>query len=297
MAAVPRHLRAARRCAARRLGAHRRGRVRLRAAAARRVARRPRAPRQGSLLTAIAAITLLLGPPVREPRPMRCCAASRGATEREADDFTDARGSVLVIGFGRFGQIVSQYLLAEDIDVTTIDIDPEMIQVAGRLRLQGLLRRRHAARRAARGRRRARRGWSRSASTTRTDQPHRRPRAGRVSRHEDLTCAPSTAATRCSCSPRASTTSCAKPTSPRSSSGARRWKRSASMPSARRSSRISSATRDLERLAVQQAEGISAGLDLLRTRMVHEPLSAPTREVTPLNPEAKEIIDRPPAAE
>ena len=39
---------------------------------------------------------------------------------------------MLVIGFGRFGQIVSQYLLAEDVDVTTIDLDAEMIQVAGR---------------------------------------------------------------------------------------------------------------------------------------------------------------------
>jgi voltage-gated potassium channel Kch len=51
-------------------------------------------------------------------------------------------------------------------------------------------------------------------------------------------------------------------------------------------------TRDLDRLALQQAEGLSAGLDLLRTRMVHEPLSRPAREVTPLNPEAREIIDR-----
>ena len=55
--------------------------------------------------------------------------------------------------------------------------------------------------------------------------------------------------------------------------------------------------RDLDRLAVQQAEGISAGVDLLRTRMVQEPLSTPAREVKPLNPEAKEIIGRPPAAE
>jgi glutathione-regulated potassium-efflux system protein KefB len=39
---------------------------------------------------------------------------------------------VLVIGFGRFGQIVSQYLLAEEVDVTAIDLDADMIQVAGR---------------------------------------------------------------------------------------------------------------------------------------------------------------------
>src|SRR5262249_15030615 len=53
--------------------------------------------------------------------------------------------------------------------------------------------------------------------------------------------------------------------------------------------------RDLDRLALQQAEGISAGVDLLRTRMVHEPLSTPRHVVKPLNPEAEEIIARPPA--
>ena len=56
-------------------------------------------------------------------------------------------------------------------------------------------------------------------------------------------------------------------------------------------------SRDLDRLALQQAEGLSAGVDLLRTRMVHEPLSRPAHEVRPLNPEAQEIIGRPPAAE
>jgi CPA2 family monovalent cation:H+ antiporter-2 len=55
--------------------------------------------------------------------------------------------------------------------------------------------------------------------------------------------------------------------------------------------------RDLDRLVLQQAEGISAGRDLLRTRMIHEPFSTPTRGVRPLNPEAEEIIGHPPAAE
>ena len=55
--------------------------------------------------------------------------------------------------------------------------------------------------------------------------------------------------------------------------------------------------RDLERLALQQAEGISGGTDLLRTSMVQEPLSKPAREVKPLNPEAEEIVAPPPAAE
>jgi len=47
---------------------------------------------------------------------------------------------------------------------------------------------------------------------------------------------------------------------------------------------------DLHRLVLQQAEGISAGDDLLRTRMIHVPFSKPTRKVTPLNLEGEEII-------
>lgn len=44
----------------------------------------------------------------------------------------DLNGSVLVIGFGRFGQIASQPLLLRGIDVTIIDNDVEMIQAAAR---------------------------------------------------------------------------------------------------------------------------------------------------------------------
>jgi glutathione-regulated potassium-efflux system protein KefB len=38
----------------------------------------------------------------------------------------------LIIGFGRFGQVVSQALLARGFDVATIDTDTEMIRAAGR---------------------------------------------------------------------------------------------------------------------------------------------------------------------
>ena len=86
---------------------------------------------QGSLLSAIAAITLLLGPPFAALTDLAVRKLAR-KTEQNLDDFADADGTVLVIGFGRFGQIVSQYLLAEEIDVITIDLDPTMIQVAGR---------------------------------------------------------------------------------------------------------------------------------------------------------------------
>ena len=39
---------------------------------------------------------------------------------------------LLLIGFGRFGQVASQSLLARDVDVTIIDNDVEMIQSAAR---------------------------------------------------------------------------------------------------------------------------------------------------------------------
>lgn len=41
-------------------------------------------------------------------------------------------GSVLVIGFGRFGQVTSQLLLARGVDVTIIDSDVDMIRSAAR---------------------------------------------------------------------------------------------------------------------------------------------------------------------
>jgi glutathione-regulated potassium-efflux system protein KefB len=43
----------------------------------------------------------------------------------------DLHGSALIIGFGRFGQVASQSLLARGIDISIIDIDTEMIRVAG----------------------------------------------------------------------------------------------------------------------------------------------------------------------
>jgi hypothetical protein len=49
-------------------------------------------------------------------------------------------------------------------------------------------------------------------------------------------------------------------------------------------------TRDHERLAVQQAEGIYAGIDLLRTRPTPTPLSQVQRGARALNQEAGELI-------
>jgi len=85
----------------------------------------------GSLVTAIAAVTMLFGPPFAELTEATL-RRFKQPIEREPDNFDGVTGSVLVIGFGRFGQIAAQCLLAEGIDVTTIDNDAQMIQNAGR---------------------------------------------------------------------------------------------------------------------------------------------------------------------
>ena len=50
--------------------------------------------------------------------------------------------------------------------------------------------------------------------------------------------------------------------------------------------------RDQERFQLQQAEGAAAGRNLLRARMVQEPLSEVEHEATALNPEAEAIIEK-----
>src|SRR3954453_21635708 len=62
--------------------------------------------RQADSLVAIAAVTMLLGPVVAAASDALLHRFARAA-ERDADDFAEARGSVLVIGWGRFGQILS----------------------------------------------------------------------------------------------------------------------------------------------------------------------------------------------
>ncbi|MET3352140.1 monovalent cation:proton antiporter-2 (CPA2) family protein [Xanthobacter autotrophicus] len=87
---------------------------------------------QADLLIALAALTMILGPLLFAALSRLLPRFARPVAEPPADDFADADGSVLVIGFGRFGQIVSQCLLAQDVSVTIIDKDVEMIQSAGR---------------------------------------------------------------------------------------------------------------------------------------------------------------------
>jgi monovalent cation:proton antiporter-2 (CPA2) family protein len=243
---------------------------------------------QSSLLSAIAAITLLLSPPFASLTDALVRRFAK-ANEREADDFSDANGTVLVIGFGRFGQIVSQYLLAEEIDVTTIDLDPDMIQVAARfgfrvyygdgtrldvLRAAGLEK-------------------ARLIAICIDDQEA-------VNKIVDLTKAefPGTKIFVRSFDRGHTLQLLAKDVDfelRETFESANRFGRKtleAIGVDADRAAIVEDfiRTRDHDRVAIQQAEGIYAGIDLLRKRPTMTPFAEPHRGARPLNPEADEII-------
>ena len=91
-------------------------------------------PAQASLATALAALTMAMGPLAARGIEIGIARADAGRPEPEADlaAFDGVKGSVLVIGFGRFGQLTTQVLLAEGVDVTVIDKDVTRIQAAAR---------------------------------------------------------------------------------------------------------------------------------------------------------------------
>jgi monovalent cation:proton antiporter-2 (CPA2) family protein len=252
-------------------------------------------PRQASILTAIAAITMLLGPLVATLTDA-VLRRFNPPDAHEPDDFSDARGSVLVIGFGRFGQIVSQCLLAEAIDVTTIDNDPEMIQDAGGFGFKvyyGDGTRLDVLRAAGAGQARLvaicidnREAASRIVDLVHAEFPGTKVYVRSFDRRHTLQLIAKGVDFEL------------RETYESALVFGRNTLEALGLDSERAAAIEQFVrARDLDRLAVQQAEGLSAGVDLLRTRMVHEPLSTPAREVKPLNPEAEEIISRPPAAE
>ena len=251
--------------------------------------------RQASVLTAIAAITMLLGPFVAS-LANELMRRFSGPDLREPDDFSDASGSVLVIGFGRFGQIVSQCLLAEGIDVTAIDNDPEMLESVARFGFKvyyGDGTRLDVLRAA--GASEARliavcidnpEAASRIVDLVRAECPAAKLYVRSFDRRHTL----QLIAKGVDFELRETYESALVFGRNTLEGLGFDLERAAAVEAFVR-------RRDLERLALQQAEGLSAGLDLLHARMVHEPLSAPTREVKPLNPEAEEIISHPPVPE
>lgn len=86
-------------------------------------------PDHASLLVALVTLSMIVTPFMARLAPL--LAPERKPPE-PVEDFSDARGSVLVIGFGRFGQLVSQVLLGHGVALTIIDTDVEMVEAARR---------------------------------------------------------------------------------------------------------------------------------------------------------------------
>jgi len=237
---------------------------------------------QGSLFAAIAAATMLIATPTAALSAALLDRLDRDR-KREADAFDGARGSILLVGFGRFGQVVAQCLLAEGVDVTLIDNDPEMIEAGIRFGFKvyyGDGSRLDVLR-------------ASGAGTTRvialcTDKPDTTSRIVDLVRVEF----PDAKLFVRSYDRRHSLRLIAKgvdfelrETFESALAFGRRALEGLGLD-AERAQAVEDFVRerDLNRLAVQQAEGVSAGLELLQTRLVQPtPLSEPRREARSLN--------------
>jgi glutathione-regulated potassium-efflux system ancillary protein KefC len=87
-----------------------------------------------STLVATVAISMVLTPPafIFLERFVLPRITARGA-ERPTDDIVDDGAPVVIAGYGRYGQMVGRMLRANRIRVTILDLDPEMVDVLGRL--------------------------------------------------------------------------------------------------------------------------------------------------------------------
>lgn len=88
-------------------------------------------PQKGAVATALAALSMLIGPVLAKLIDGWLLARATPETMEESFEGADAP-SVVVIGFGRFGQIVTQALLLQHVDVTVIDSDVERIRSAAK---------------------------------------------------------------------------------------------------------------------------------------------------------------------
>ena len=84
-----------------------------------------------SMLSALAALSLMLAPAL-----VALCDRLATRLEPQTDgptpDYSDAKGQVLVIGFGRVGQIAAQLLLTEGVETTLIDANAARVEQATR---------------------------------------------------------------------------------------------------------------------------------------------------------------------
>jgi glutathione-regulated potassium-efflux system protein KefB len=248
------------------------------------------APGETSLFSAIAAITMLLGSPVATLTESLLRRLAK-PENRDADDFTDARGKVLVIGFGRFGQLVSQCLLAQGTDVTLLDNDPEMIQSAGRFGTKvyyGDGTRLDVLRAAGAPSMRLiavcidnKESANRIVDVVKADMPGMPLYVRSYDRAHTL----ELLAKEVDYEMRETFESAL-------TFGRNALIRLGLDPETAQAVEDDVRERDLQRLKLQQAEGIYAGIDILRRRPRPEPLNEPAGPVRPLNPEAQDIISR-----
>lgn len=92
-------------------------------------------PDHAQMLISLAALSMLLAPIAAKAIDAALLRRPAHAEDEDTSDITgngeSASGGVMVIGFGRFGQVVNQVLLAGNVDVTVIDHNVERIRQAG----------------------------------------------------------------------------------------------------------------------------------------------------------------------
>ncbi|HEX5660163.1 MAG TPA: cation:proton antiporter, partial [Polyangiales bacterium] len=86
-------------------------------------------PEQATLLVALVTMSMALTPLLVRAAPL--LVRDKPADEPE-EDFDGAHGTVLMVGFGRFGQLAAQMLLPLGFEVTIIDNDVEMMDAGSR---------------------------------------------------------------------------------------------------------------------------------------------------------------------
>lgn len=244
---------------------------------------------QASLLTAIAAITMMLGPPTAAMAE-RVLRRSAPRSQPALDDFGSAGASVLLLGFGRFGQIVSQCLLAQELDVTIIEYSAERIRNASDFGFKiyyGDATRLDVLRAAGAARAQMiavcidrREDISKIADMARAEFPQARLFVRSYDRTHTLELLG-----------RGVDYEIRETYESAILFGQHALEALGSEPELARAVVADVRRRDAERLAVQQEGGLMAGMDILHRRGVQPaPLSPPERQAQPLNPEAEDIM-------
>jgi monovalent cation:proton antiporter-2 (CPA2) family protein len=86
-------------------------------------------PDHASLLVALVTLSMILTPFIARLAPL---VAEASRPQGREEELAAARGSVLIIGFGRVGQVVAQVLLRQGAALTILDVDVELIDAAAR---------------------------------------------------------------------------------------------------------------------------------------------------------------------